>query len=132
MRVSSKIIIDDRWHRYEQELERATVRSLAEAAGIGVAAARGKPSRYRIDQIKNTIRVLPPIRIPGGWMVTLSWPDFRARFFEKGTYQHRRGKLRRPRRSDRANQGVTAQHFASTARRLARLALIERLNRNLR
>lgn len=137
--------VDDRWRQYRGDLEQGTVRSMAAAAGIAIAAAHAKPSRYRIDQIKNNTTVDVPIRVAGGWVIDIRWPDFRARWFDRGTYEklggsarlengqvRGRGKAGRYQYHGVENRGVKPQRFMAAARRVGRLALIEALARNLR
>lgn len=133
MKVNGKIIIDNRFHTYQAELDRAIVKSLGQAAGVGITAGRAKPTRYNLRDIQDKVALTPPIRIPGGWMIQFKWEDFRAHFFEKGTYQ-KLGRVltARSRAGGEGNRGVRPQRFVAAARRAARVALVLALNRNLR
>lgn len=133
MRLKGKITVDDRWGRYRQELGREVAASLLEAAGAGAAAARAKPSRYNIADIENP-RHDVPLRLPGGgWVIDIRWDDFRARWFDKGTYQ-KLGRVASVRSKPGAagSRGVRPARFMARARSVGRTALILALSRRLR
>jgi hypothetical protein len=132
VRVSGKVTVDNRFRQYQNLLDRQIVRSLGEAAGVGMAAARSKPSRYNIGSIKNTMRVNGVIPIPGGYMIVISWPDFRAFWMDRGTYQKLGRVLSvRSKRGEKGNRGIKPQRFTNAAKRAARIALVNALRRNL-
>jgi len=133
VRLSGKVKIDDRWAQYRHGLEQETAKALMEAARVGAAAARAKPSRYNIASIKDRNRVDIPTRHPRGWYIDIRWTDFRARFFEKGTYQKLGRRVSaRSRAGVEGNRGVKPQRFMALARRVGRRELILALNRRLR
>lgn len=144
-----KVIVDDRFDIYAAQARRATERALGRAAAVGVAAARSKPSRYRIDQIKGSVKAGPVgtnIKFRGGLAIPIYAGDWRAIFFELGTLRRRRKKLsrstvaRRQSASGRAKQqrvadamGVRPQRFLSLGLRRAKeqlpLALEQEIGR---
>ena len=145
MRVSGTVKINDNWREYRQDLGEATARSMVYAAGLGVAACRSKPSRYNIGKIQETTRVDVPVRVPGGWIIDIHWTDFRARWFDRGTYEklggskqleegqvRGRGKAGRYQYHTVHNRGIAPQRFMALARRVGRLALITALSRELK
>ena len=136
MKVSSKVVIKDRWPQYRNELGQAVRVSLHEAAGLGVGAARAKaprPTSYKTGEIKSNTRIDVPVRGFGGWYIDITWTDFRARWFDRGTYQKLGRRLtKRSKEGVGGNRGVKPQRFMLAARRVGRLALIEALARRLK
>jgi hypothetical protein len=129
----SQVIVDNRWRQYRAELEREIERSLGQAAGVALAAGVAKPSRYAIDAIQHNVRVEPAHRISGGWQIVIRWPDFRAEFFDRGTYQKLGRRLTaRSKAGAGGNRGVKPQRFTLAAKKAGRVALIAALQRNLR
>ncbi len=135
MRVSSTVTINDHWRQYRAELDAAIVKSLGQAVGAGLAAGRSKrprPVSYKIQAIQQKTGLVGPVKFPGGWLMEIRWTDFRARFFEVGTYQ-KLGRILTKRSKEGAggNRGVKPQRFVRAARRAARSYLVAALNRNL-
>jgi hypothetical protein len=141
----SQVIVDNRWRQYRAELDREIERSMGQAAGVALAAGIAKPSRYAIDSIQHNARIEPARRIPGGWQIVIRWPDFRAVFFDKGTYAKLggRARLQDGQRRGRTkathyqwtkvgNRGVKPQRFTLTAKKAGLVALVAALQRNLR
>jgi len=65
--------------------------------------------------------------------IDIRWTDFRARFFEKGTYQKLGRRVSaRSKQGAEGNRGVKPQRFMALARRIGRRELILALNRRLR
>ena len=133
MRVSGKVQIDDRWGAYRNDLEQGVARALLRAGAVGMDAGRAKSSRYNISRIQGAVKVDVPVRHPRGWYIDITWTDFRARFFDKGTYQ-KLGRIlsARSKQGGTGNRGVRPGRFTTLARRVGRLALIEALGRELR
>lgn len=132
--AKGRVIVDNRFRQYRGELDREIRRSLLQAAGAAMAAGKAKPSRYNIDHIQGNVRVDgPPRRTFRGWEITITWPDFRANMFDKGTYQKLGRRLTaRSKVGGEGNRGVKPQRFVAAAKRAGRAALIVSLQRNLR
>lgn len=142
-----KVIVDDRFDAYQVQTRRSIERALGAAAAVGVAAARSKPSRYRIDQIKGSVKAGPAgthMKFRGGLAVPITVGDWRGIFFELGTLLRRRKKLSRAtiaRRSSASGQaragrvadgmGVRPQRFLSLGLRRAKEQLPLTLAREL-
>lgn len=146
MKVSGKVIIDDHWRSMRGEMNREIRRSLGQAAGVAVAAGRAKPSRYNTARIQSDIDVSPVVPTLKGQTIEIRWKDWRANFFDKGTYAklgaaarlleggYRRGagKKGRYQYTKVGNRGVKPIMFTAAARRAGRAALVTALRRNLR
>lgn len=133
MRVSGKVIVDDRFRELTREFDRAIVRSLGQAAGVGIGAAHAKTSRYNIGSIKNSVKVTPVVRYPRGFVIEIGWSDFRALMFDKGTYQKLGRTLSaRSKAGGAGNRGVKPGRYLAAAKRAGEVALITSLRRNLR
>jgi hypothetical protein len=130
------VIVDDRFGRFERSVEEAVGRALQGAARDGIEAAKAKNTRgYRIGGIVAAVGVSTPRRGPRGLDVAIMWRDFRAIFFEKGTYRNRRGKLSaRTQRAEGSAErgGVQPVRFMAAARRAARATMIEHIKREIR
>lgn len=123
-----KVSIDNRWTRYRSDLNRETALALVAAAAAGKEAAQRVPTTYRIDSIRSGIRTTHVFRTPRGPAVLIVDPDYRSRFFEKGTYQKLGG---RSTRGAGGNRGVKPVHFMSRGRLAGRKVLLELLDRRL-
>jgi HK97 gp10 family phage protein len=134
---SAYVKVENNFKRLKSQYESAEKRALRKAAGVVATAAVNAPSRYKIGSIKHSIRATPVHKVRNGWRLIVWATDWRAGFFEFGTYQHRRKALKRPRsaagahRLELGNKGVTAQHFMSRAGRAGRVALLTALQREL-
>jgi hypothetical protein len=144
---SGQVIVQDRFQQYTKDAERAVDRALVNAAQVVAATARSAPSSsgYRIAGIQ--AKTYPQLRAfarRGGREVWIVNRDFRAVFFEKGTYGARKGALRaqtvRRRESSAGQQrignwggnpGVQPQRFLRKGLTAGRGVLIEMLRREL-
>jgi hypothetical protein len=144
VRAKAVVKIDDRFAEFGRDTERAVVRSLGEAAAVAIGAGRAKPSRYDIPNVQNQTKVLPPIRIPGGWLLAIVWTDFRAHWFDKGTYQKLGGRGARSRfgrqtkqwlasgpEGHEGNRGIKPINWTRTAKAAGVAALMRALARHI-
>jgi hypothetical protein len=101
---------------FERELYAATRAALDEVANAALLEVKSADTLgYRIQAILGSVMRTGVERTSKGAGVWLVVQDWRGIFFEKGTYRHRKGKLKQPRRSERANQGVQAVRYLSKA-----------------
>jgi hypothetical protein len=122
------VVTSNRFDSFSRSLENAVEKGLQEGAKVGEAAARAAPTKgYRIDGIVGSADVGRPVRGSKGLEITIVWRDFRAIFFEKGTYQSRRGKLKRERKSTSQNRGVKPVRFMLAARKAGADALLDKI-----
>lgn len=144
MRAKAIVKIDDHFAKYAKDAEKAVVRSLGEAAGAAIAAGRAKSSRYSVQSVQGKTAVTPPVRVPGGWLIVVNWPDFRAHWFDKGTYQHLGGRGARSRygrqtsswlatgpEGHEGNRGIKPINWTRAAKRVAAVVLLRALSRNM-
>jgi len=137
---SNRVIVDDRFRKLGSEYERAVKRALGRTASATVATARSAPTDYQIGPILGSVKATTVHRARRGWRVFVYAEDFRAVFFERGTYSRRRGKLSpRYHRTAKAEKiaaergtGVKPVRFLARATRVARAALLLNLQRELR
>lgn len=145
---SSRIIIDNRFGEYTHEVERAIDTALVEAAQVVQEAARGasSPQDYNIGGIQaKTQAELRARPSPHGSEVWVVNRDFRAVWFEKGTYLSRQGKVSAQTMRRRAsgtgqqrlnrwgsNQGVLPQKFMRRGLTAGARILMDRIRENLR
>lgn len=125
----SRIVLDEHFEAYALQLHAATRRAVAEAGAIALEATRQVSSEYRIQAIVDAVElsgVEETSKGAGIWIIARDW---RSLFFEKGTYTRRKGKLKQPRRSTRANIGVKAQFFLRHGARAGQAALLPALER---
>jgi hypothetical protein len=131
----ARVTVESRFPQYERHLDRAIGRGLGWGAASVVAASRAVPSRYDIGEIKAKIRAYPAERFQGfrsGWVVYVASTDWRAYWFEKGTYA-KRGARRSARGADvQGNRGVQPQRFMRTGLRAAWASGIKSLERAMR
>lgn len=111
------------FNTFERELTMGTKRALEDAGRIALTAVRAAPSDYNIGSILAKVQKTGIEHTSKGLGLWLIARDWRSIFFEKGTYTRRKGALKQPRRSARANRGVKAAHFLGHATKVARLAL---------
>lgn len=132
-RATSNVIFDERFQEWTAELEHGIGRGLERAAKVGLDAAKSTPTKgYRVERIISDVGVTSPRRGDKGLEVTLYWRDFRAVFFQFGTYKRRKKKLKRDRRSTSDQMGVKALRFMNRAARAATAALIDAIRGELR
>lgn len=94
MAGTPRIEIRSNFRRYERELEDAQKRALKAGAQATATAAAAVSTGYRIQAIMSNTDVSNPQPSRRGFAVRVRWPDFRALWFEKGTLQRRRTKLK--------------------------------------
>lgn len=136
---SARVIVDDRFKQFGAESQRAVERAMGHAAAATVAASRVNPGGYQIEPILASIKATPVHRIRKGWQVYVYAEDFRAVLFAFGTYSRRRKALspkyhRTPKAAETAAKrgtGVKAQPFLQRGVRVARVALLAALQREL-
>jgi hypothetical protein len=127
---SAKVIVTDDFPKLMRGYERGVKRALGHAAAVTIASARSQPVEYQIGPILNTIKATPAHTTRKGWRIIVYAADYKAIFYERGTYSRRRGKLKRARTAKaeaiaaRRGSGVKAQHFLARAAKAGRLALI--------
>lgn len=130
------VIVDDRFAKFDRALEQGIGRGLEAAARDGIAAAKAKNKRgYRIDGIVSYVGVSKASRGRRGLDVAMTWVDFRARFFEKGTYGNRKGKLakRTRRKADWSGRGgIQPVRFMAAARLAAQRTMLDHIKRGIR
>jgi len=136
MAAKTKVtIVDNRFDRYSREVEDALGRALTGAARKAVRAAEGKSTRgYRIGSIVGSSQITHARRGRKGLELQVAWQDFRAVFFEKGTYQNRRGKLsKRTRRREGSDLrgGIKPVRFMAAARKEAQDELMSQVKREM-
>lgn len=129
------IQVDDRFDLFSASLERGIQRGLRQAALISAGASRRAPTRYRIGAILSAVRIDRVRRAVykgrDGYEIAIAANDWRAILFEKGTYTRRRGKLKQPRRSSRANKGVRAIRFLRIGLAAGNIRLVDEIRRAL-
>jgi hypothetical protein len=127
-----KVIVDDRFNELGDMYERGVQRALGRAAGATLAAARAgaSASQYNLGPIADSIKVTETHRVPRGWRTFVYVGDFRGLWFEKGT-RRRLGRLKSGRDDPGANRGVKPQRFLKNAAKVARVALLRELQREL-
>jgi hypothetical protein len=137
---SKLVILDDRFTTLGVAYERGIKRALGHAASATVSAARsGGTGDYNLGSITESIKATEVHRAKRGWRTFVFSEDFRAVFFERGTYNRRRGKLspryHRTARADRIaaerGSGVKAQHMLGHAVPTARRVLLREVQREL-
>jgi hypothetical protein len=131
---TAKVTVTSRFPQYRREIESGVERALAHAGREVVIAAQHQPTRYRIHGILAKIRVTSVRRVRRGWEITVRASDFREIFFEKGTYRHRRAKLKQPGRRKAGSElrgGVKAGHHMARGLRATKPRLIRLLEREL-
>lgn len=136
---SAKVVVNDRFKQLAEQQERGVQRALGRAAAATVAAARAGGGDYNISAITGSIKATPVHRARRGWRTFVYAEDFRAVFFERGTYSRRRGKLSpRYHRTPKAEQiaeergtGIKAQRFLGKAVPLAREVLLREVRKEL-
>lgn len=133
MPVNNKVVVTDRFREVAAEVHNVVQDALVEASHVAVEAAiaKGAASGYQIDPITSRITATRPARSRRGWYVYVYDPDFRARFFERGTYAKKGAKRNRRQKDVEGNRGVRAVHMLKTGVHAARPVLLERLRRDL-
>jgi hypothetical protein len=129
------VVVSDRFRNVSQDVHRNVREALLEAAHVAeeVAKATAEASGYNLGPVAESITHTPPLqRRRGGWYLYVYNPDFRALFFERGTYHHK-GRKRSKRQKDvEGNRGVRAIHILRAGARAAKPVLLERLRSDLR
>lgn len=135
-RQLKNVILDERFDEWSAEIERGVGRGLERAARAGAEAARSAPLRgYRAEGIVGDVIVTSARRGVKGIEVKIVWRDWRAIFFQFGTYQNRTKKTKRARRSGEAGAargGVKALRFMNRAARAARAEMLDAIRAELR
>lgn len=133
MPVNNRVVVTDRFRQVADQVHGVVREALVEAAHVAVEAARAKAeaSGYQIEPITSRITATAPARSRRGWYVYVYDPDFRARFFERGTYAKKGAKRNRRQKDVEGNRGVRAVHMLKTGVHAAKPVLIERLRRDL-
>jgi hypothetical protein len=136
VKLTSSVKIDNNFDALRRKIhEGAVPRALNRSASVGAAKAREVASqRSNTGQMAN-IKIAPARRDRRGWNVVFFSPAFYAWFHEHGTLGNRRRKLKQPGRSRRSRApgtGVKPLRFLSQGRRVARLRLLEHLQREIR
>lgn len=130
-----RVVVKNHFRQLGNDYERATKKALGRTAGVVMATARGAPSRYDIGSIQASVKATPVHKWRSGWRLIVWASDFRAGFFEFGTYRGRRRKLKRPRKAggqaryDAGARGVQAQRFMAKANRVGKAALLQNVKR---
>jgi hypothetical protein len=130
------VTIDSKFREYERHLDRGIQRALGHTAAVTVAAAKaaGSTSPYRIGGILSTIHGQPVQRFARGFVTYVGASDFRAVFFESGTYAKRGARRSTRGRAGAAvdgNRGVKPQRFMRKGARAARAVMLAYLAREL-
>lgn len=135
MAAKNQVVISDRFKNVSADVHRSVRTALVEAAHVAeeVAEATAEASGYDLSTIAHKTTHSPPLqRRRGGWYLYVYNPDFRALFFERGTYA-RKGRKRSKRQKDvEGNRGVRAVHPLRNGARAAKVVLLERLRSDLR
>jgi hypothetical protein len=132
--ATTKVTVTDRFPQFWREIEAGVARALARAGREVVVSAQRQPTRYRIHGILAKIRVTSVRRVHRGWELAIRATDFREIFFEKGTYRHRRAKLKQPGRRKAGSElrgGVKAGHHMARGLRETKPRLVRLLGREL-
>jgi hypothetical protein len=135
----SQVVVDDRLHLLNRDIQRAVERAMGTAAAATVSAVRAEPTDYNLRSITSKAKATPVHRVSKGWRSFVYVDDFRMNFFERGTYNRRRGKLSpKYHRTAKAEAiaaqkgtGVKAQHVLGHAARVANAALVREVRRQL-
>jgi hypothetical protein len=128
-KASRFVVISNRFDAFDRSIEQGIRKGLENAAGVGARQSRSTNTKgYRIDAIVSSADVGRPQQGRKGLEISIVWKDFRAIFFEKGTYQSRRGKLKRERTSTSTNRGVKAVRFMVAARKAGAERLLEEIH----
>jgi hypothetical protein len=127
--LRGEIHVEEHFKAFELELFAATRRAVDKVADGALEQAQSAPipAGYRIQGITAAVvrsGVERTEKGAGAWLIARDW---RSLFFELGTYQRRRRKLKQPRSSSRANQGVWPAYFLSRAATWARKELPVRI-----
>lgn len=135
MKMTSSVKVNNNFPELRRRVhEGAVPRALNEAAREGAARTREVASQRSETGLMSDIRIAPARRAPHGWDVVFFSPAFYAWFHEHGTLGNRRRKLKQPGRArkDRgAGTGIKPLRFLAAGRRVARLRLIELLQREI-
>jgi len=130
---TARIHVDDNFRKLSAQYSRATEKALGRAAAVTVAVARSAPVEYQIQDVLSSIRVTPAHTTSKGKRIIVYAADFRAIFFEFGTYARRRRRIR-GRRTPRAvaiaaqpGSGVKPQRFLTRAVKPGQAALLRYL-----
>jgi hypothetical protein len=131
-RASRFVVTSNRFDAFDRSIERGIRKGLENAAGVGSAKAQGVNTKgYRIGGIVGSVESGRVQAGRKGLEISLVWRDFRAIFFEKGTYQSRRGKLKRERTSTSSNRGVKPVRFMLAARKAGAEHLLDEIQREI-
>ena len=125
-----RITVVDHWKRYERDIEQAVVRSLGHMGSVVAHEAESTPTKYHIRGILGKLRVNSVRRTSRAWLIEVVAVDFREIFFEKGTYRHRRAKVKQPGRRKAGSElrgGVKAGHHLRKGLNAARPRLVRLL-----
>lgn len=132
---TSKVIVTDHFAAFGHEIARAVERSLPKMGAVVAHEAQSKPTKYRIHGILAKIKATGGARRTArGWQINVVAADFREIFFEKGTYRHRRAKLKQPGRRRAGSElrgGIKPGGFMTKGLRAARPQLVRVLEREM-
>lgn len=105
------MVVEERFRQHQRSLEAAVVRGLSRGAQEAAKEARAVPTSYRIQGILGSIQPTSVASTTRGYAVAIVAGDWRHPFFERGTYQGRKLKLKQARRSTSGQRGVRAGYF---------------------
>jgi hypothetical protein len=125
VKLQAKVVVTkDDFDGFEDKLEEAVKSGLRRTALEAAVVARGVNTRgYRIQHILSSTKIGLVQRTFRGFELVLGWTDFRANFFNKGTYQ-RKGALAKGGDPPGPNRGVRPIRFMTAARAVARKRLL--------
>lgn len=95
----ARVVVQNNFRWFTKRLEQEQMAALNAAAEAAAAVARSTQSPYQIAEILNSIEVLPARRSRRGFTAVVIARDWRAWFFETGTYAKKGALKRRSRRS---------------------------------
>ena len=135
--MPSRIVYEERFDDEQQAFSRAIQAGLVQGSHIIAADAKRQPTGYRIGSILATIKadpVRPRPKGKPGWETGASSDDHRLTWFERGTYQRRRAKLKRPRKptASTRNRGVKPGFFLRRGLKAATPKIVAAIERQLR
>lgn len=110
MARGSRVVLENHFDQHEARVEMAFRRGLAAGAALAARKANSIPSKYRIEQVKQT-RPLPVIETTNGFQTGIEAPDWRAHFFEKGTRAKKGAGTRSHAQKVEGGRGVKAGRF---------------------
>ena len=136
MKLTSTVKVQNQFPQLRRKIhEGAVPRALNAAAREGARKSREVASQ-RVNTGKMAdLKIAPARKGPRGWDVVFFSPAFYAWFHEHGTLGNRRRNLKQPgraRRQREAGTGIKPLRFLAAGRRVARLRLLEHLQKEIR